>query len=115
MGTELIRSSDLFIVFTHPDYRRKGIGQKFMDWGIAKADEMGVELFLDASPVGRPLYDANGLVEVDKNDIIPRTNDPDDAWKAMEKKTGHSTWFLMWRPAGGNYEEGKTVKPWEKD
>ncbi|RYP59783.1 hypothetical protein DL769_008401 [Monosporascus sp. CRB-8-3] len=105
----------LFIVFTHPDYRRKGIGQKFMDWGMAKADEMGVELFLDATPVGRPLYDANGFVEVEKNVIIPRTNNPDDAWKATEKKTGHSTWLIMWRPPGGNYEEGKTVKPWEKN
>ncbi|KAK7752959.1 hypothetical protein SLS62_005118 [Diatrype stigma] len=104
----------LFILFTHPDYRRRGIGQKFMDWGMAKADDMGVELFLDSTPIGRPLYDANGFIEVEKNVIIPRTHDPDDAWRATEKKAGHSTWFLMWRPPVGNYEEGKTVKPWEK-
>ncbi|KAF7519884.1 hypothetical protein G7054_g12946 [Neopestalotiopsis clavispora] len=105
----------LFIVFTHPDYRRQGVGQKFMDWGMAKADEMGVEFFLDATPVGKPLYDANGFVEVDKNVIIPKTDSPDEAWKAAEKKIGHSTWYLMWRPPGGNYEEGKTLKPWEKN
>ncbi|KAI1809054.1 hypothetical protein GGS20DRAFT_573742 [Poronia punctata] len=104
----------LFIVFTHPMYRRKGVGQRFMDWGMAKADEMGVEMFLDATPVGKPLYDVNGFVEVENNIILPRTENPDDAWKATEKKTGHSTWYLMWRPIGGNYEEGKTAKPWEK-
>ncbi|OTA99838.1 hypothetical protein M426DRAFT_16069 [Hypoxylon sp. CI-4A] len=95
----------LFIIFTHPDYRRKG---------VVKADEIGVEFFLDATVVGKPLYDANGFVEVQKNVIIPRTDNPDDAWKETEEKTGHSTWFLMWRPQGGNYEEGKTVKPWEE-
>ena len=85
-----------------------------MDWGMAKADEMGVELFLDSTPAGRPLYDTNGFVVVEKNVIVPRTNNPDDAWKATEKKIGHSTWFLMWRPPGGNYGDGKTIKPWEK-
>lgn len=114
MGAKLTWSLDLFIIFTHADYRRKGIGQKFMDWGMAKADEMGVEFFLDATPVGRPLYDANGLIEIEKNDIKPQTENPDDAWKAVEKKIGPTTWYLMWRPAGGNYEEGKTDKPWEK-
>ncbi|KAI1742883.1 acyl-CoA N-acyltransferase [Xylaria scruposa] len=104
----------LFIIFTHPDYRRKGVGQMFMNWGMAKADEMGVELFLDATPVGRPLYKANGLIEVEEHIIVPRMDHPDDAWKASEKKIGHSTWFLMWRPPGGNYEEGKTIKPWER-
>ncbi|KAI1128452.1 hypothetical protein F5Y10DRAFT_277379 [Nemania abortiva] len=85
----------LFIVFTHPDYRRKGVGQMFMDWGMAKADYMGVELFLDATPVCRPLYDANGFVAVEENVIAPRTDHPDNAWKATEKKTSHLTWFLM--------------------
>lgn len=85
-----------------------------MNWGMAKADEMGVELFLDATLVGKPLYEANGMVEVDKNVIMPQTDSPDDAWKATEKMIGPSTWHLMWRPQGGNYQEGKTVKPWEK-
>ncbi|KAI1173358.1 hypothetical protein F4777DRAFT_558197 [Nemania sp. FL0916] len=105
----------LFIIFTHPDYRRRGVGQMFMDWGMVKADEMGVDFFLDATPIGRPLYLANKFVEVEKNVIVPRTETPDDGWRAAEKNIGHTTWWLMWRPPGGNYEEGKTVKPWEKD
>ncbi|KAI0006497.1 hypothetical protein F4779DRAFT_629779 [Xylariaceae sp. FL0662B] len=103
----------LFIIFTHPDYRRKGVGQQFMDWGMAKADEMGVEMFLDSTPPGRPLYEKNGLICVEKNVIAPQTNNADEAWKETEEKAGQSTWWLMWRPVGGKYEEGKTVKPWE--
>jgi hypothetical protein len=86
----------------------------FMNWGMAKADEMGVEMFLDATPVGRPLYDTNGFIVVEENVIAPQTDHPDNAWKVTEQKTGHSRWLLMWRPPGGNYEEGKTVKPWER-
>ncbi|KAK6822950.1 GNAT family acetyltransferase [Apiospora arundinis] len=36
----------LFNIFTHPDYRRRGVGQKIMDWGMRKADELGLEIFL---------------------------------------------------------------------
>ncbi|KAJ3579785.1 hypothetical protein NPX13_g777 [Xylaria arbuscula] len=84
------------------------------DWGMKKADEMGVEMFLDSTPVGKPLYEANGFQVVEKTVIVPQTENPDSDWKDAEAKIGHSEWWLMWRPAGGNYEEGVTVKPWEK-
>ncbi|KAI1445422.1 acyl-CoA N-acyltransferase [Annulohypoxylon stygium] len=105
---------DLFIIFTHPDYRRKGVGQKFMDWGMKKADELGYDFFLDSTPYGRPLYEANGFVYIEENVNIPKTDNPDDKWKEVEEKVGPFTFWLMWRPVGGKYEEGKTVKPWEK-
>ncbi|KAI1386436.1 uncharacterized protein F4822DRAFT_316442 [Hypoxylon trugodes] len=104
----------LFIIFTHADYRRKGVAQQFMNWGIAKADELGVEMFLDSTEIGRPFYEANGFIYVEKNVIRPQTDTPDEAWKETVKKAGdHSDWWLMWRPVGGKYEEG-TPKPWEK-
>ncbi|KAI1120429.1 acyl-CoA N-acyltransferase [Nemania abortiva] len=105
----------LFIIYTHPAYRRRGVGQKFMSWGMKKADEMGVEMFLDSTPVGRPLYEANGFVMVKENIIIPQTDTPDEAWKEWQKRTGPVPFYLMWRPAGGNYEEGKTVLPWKNE
>ncbi|KAL7625558.1 hypothetical protein AAE478_004778 [Parahypoxylon ruwenzoriense] len=112
--TGLIKDQDLFIVFTHADYRHKGVAQQFMDWGMAKADETGVEMFLDSTPLGRPLYEKNGFMYVEKNVISPRTDSPDEAWKETVEKAGdHSDWWLMWRPVRGKYEE-KTVKPWEK-
>ncbi|RYP19388.1 hypothetical protein DL765_003361 [Monosporascus sp. GIB2] len=103
----------LFNVFTHPDYRRRGVGQQLMDWGMKKADELGLELFLDSTPQGRPLYEANGFIYVEENVITPTTDNPDEKWKETEDKVGPFTFWLMWRPVGGRYEEGKTAKPWE--
>ncbi|KAI0112241.1 acyl-CoA N-acyltransferase [Nemania sp. FL0031] len=103
----------LFNVFTHPDYRRRGIGQQVMDWGMKRADELGLELFLDATPPGKPLYEANGFLFVEENVTSVTTDDPDEKWNEMNDKIGSFTFWLMWRPAGGKYEAGKTAKPWE--
>ncbi|KAI1412052.1 acyl-CoA N-acyltransferase [Hypoxylon sp. FL1857] len=105
----------LFIIFTHPNYRRKGVAQQFMSWGMKKADEMGVEMFLDATPVGKPLYGANGFVSVKENIIIPQIENPDQAWKEIAERIGPVPFDLMWRPAGGNYKEGKTIMPWNRN
>lgn len=104
----------MFIISVHPSYRRRGIAQQFLDWGMRKSDEMGIEFFLDATPVGKPLYDKNGFVCVKENVIIPQTDAPDEAWKKTEAKVGPVTFWPMWRPAGG-YVEGKTIKPWEQE
>ncbi|KAI1875933.1 uncharacterized protein JN550_001429 [Neoarthrinium moseri] len=105
----------LFILFTHPNYRRQGAAQQCLNWGMNKADEMGVEMFLDSTPVGKPLYEANKFHVIEKTVIIPQVDNPDEKWKEAEEKIGHSTWWLMWRPVRGHYEEGVTMKPWEKN
>ncbi|KAI2631806.1 acyl-CoA N-acyltransferase [Hypoxylon sp. NC1633] len=90
----------LFIIFTHPDYRRKGVGQQFMNWGMKKADEMGVDFYLDSTPYGRPLYEANGFEYLEENVNIPTMEEPDEKWKEVESKVGPFTFWLMCRPAG---------------
>ncbi|XXG95585.1 hypothetical protein Hte_001852 [Hypoxylon texense] len=93
--------------------QRPHVCQQIMEWGMKKADEMGVEFFLDATPMGRPLYERSGFVLIEENVIDPKTDSPDDAWREIEAKVGSSTHYLMWRPAGG-YKEGETIKPWEE-
>lgn len=107
---------DLFVLFTHPSYRRKGVGQQFMDWGIAKADALGYDLFLESTAPGRPLYEANGLRYVEEVEVVVRPEtkteemdgDVDGKWREMGERVGKWTFWLMWRPVGGNekIEEG---------
>ncbi|KAK8041290.1 GNAT family acetyltransferase [Apiospora phragmitis] len=111
--SQVARRPHLYLnnVFTHPDYRRRGVWQQIMDWGTRKADKLGLEIFLDATPPGRPLYLANGLVELAETVTAPATDSPDEAWMEMAEKVPPFTSFLMWRPVGGKYEEGRTIKP----
>ncbi|KAI0977176.1 hypothetical protein F4678DRAFT_412101, partial [Xylaria arbuscula] len=103
----------LSIIFTSPSHRRRGLAQQIMSWGIEKANQMGVEMFIDATEMGKPLYEQNGFTCVEVNKIIPKTECKDEGWKELEERVGPiTTLYLMWRPSGGPYVEGKTTFPW---
>ncbi|KAJ5817263.1 Acyl-CoA N-acyltransferase [Penicillium robsamsonii] len=48
----------------HHSYQGKGLGSKLLKWGLTRADTEGVEVYLGASPAGRPLYAKYGFREV---------------------------------------------------
>ena len=104
----------LNIIFTHPDYRRKGAGDLILQWGTKKADEMGLEMWLDATVHGRPLYLKHGFIVVTENNVHPKTETPNEEWKKLEEELLPITLWAMWRPLGGKYEEGQTIRPWEQ-
>ena len=92
-----------------------GAGDMILEWGIKKAEEIGVEMWLDATVYGVPLYKKHGFVVVNENVIAPESEKPDDEWRKVEEilKPPMTLW-QMWRPAGGKYVEGETVRPWEQ-
>ncbi|KAL4816104.1 acyl-CoA N-acyltransferase [Aspergillus spinulosporus] len=108
----------LHIAFTLPQYRRQGLGRLFMDWGTRIADERGLEAWLDASEFGAPLYALYGFRVVLVNRVKPvpeRELSEEEAkeWKHYEDTLLPIDETVMWRPPGGTYVEGETVKPWE--
>lgn len=84
-----------------------------MNWGKQKADEMGVEMWLDATKYGVPVYLKHGFTVVGVNQVKPTKEDPGEEWVKTEKELGEMTFWPMWRPAGGDYDEETSVKPWE--
>jgi len=40
-----------------------------IQWGCDKADRDGIDVFLDATPVGRPLYERFGFETVKDNEV----------------------------------------------
>ncbi|KAI4659442.1 uncharacterized protein J4E78_005870 [Alternaria triticimaculans] len=46
---------------TLPQHGRRGAGSMLVRWGCEKADEVGVEAFLEASPMGAPMYARHGF------------------------------------------------------
>ena len=46
---------------THPDHHRKGAGTILLQWGLQKADELNLEMYLDSTTIARPLYEKHGF------------------------------------------------------
>ncbi|KAI1452866.1 acyl-CoA N-acyltransferase [Annulohypoxylon moriforme] len=51
----------LDILGVRKEVQGKGIGSQLVKWGVAKADEVGIEAFLAASPAGAPMYQKHGF------------------------------------------------------
>ena len=46
----------LWLIVTHPDYRRRGAGTMLTDWGINTAEKKNWPVTVFASPMGELLY-----------------------------------------------------------
>lgn len=88
----------LDILFTHPAHQRKGVAGILMRWGLSRADEDGLEVYLEASLQGKPVYEHLGFQEVALVRIPVLATDRDAVGKLLEGETDivEST---MWRPA----------------
>jgi len=59
----------LHILVTLPKYHRRGVGAMHMQWGFEQAEKMGLPVWLEASKMGRPLYERNGFETVGWLDV----------------------------------------------
>ncbi|KAL1882194.1 hypothetical protein Daus18300_000680 [Diaporthe australafricana] len=82
----------LGMIVTSPDYRRRGAASLLVRWGIHRADERGVEIYLESSMAGKPLYEKFGLRAL-------KVFDFDMAQLGYE---GIDTHTCMLRPANGH-------------
>jgi GNAT superfamily N-acetyltransferase len=49
---------------THPDHQGRGAGKLLLDWGLEKADAEGLVTYLNATSVGKRMYEKRGFVVV---------------------------------------------------
>lgn len=66
------RKAYIMNLYTQPHYRRRGIARKTLDLLVAAAKEKGVSaISLEATPMGRPLYESYGFVELQDEMELP--------------------------------------------
>lgn len=97
----------------HPKHRRRGVGSTLMTWGIKKAQELGLESFIEASENGRFLYEKFGYSVLFKIAFDSSKADPSDEWRKLEHELTPIIFYAMWRPAGHALDDGKTEMQWE--
>ena len=59
---------------------------------------MGLETWIDSTPLGEGLYKKHGFVSVREKDVQPRMENPSEDWKQMEMDLLPLRGTLMWRP-----------------
>jgi len=78
---------------TDPKYQRRGAASMLVQWGLDKADEIGGEAYLEATDVGKQVYEKLGFVALEQYSIpLP----PKWADKAKTQV------YLMRRPVAGH-------------
>ena len=62
----------LMILGVSPDFGRRGIGSKLLEWGCARADETDRAVLVVASPAGEQLYGRRGFETVGVNTMLDK-------------------------------------------
>ncbi|KAK5701466.1 hypothetical protein LTR97_004280 [Elasticomyces elasticus] len=85
---------ELHILVTHPKHHRRGVGAMQLRWGFEQAEKLGLPVYLESSPIGKPLYAREGFEALG---VLPF-----DARKfGFEKELQHT---LMLRPVKGKVD-----------
>ncbi|SPQ21217.1 5484286f-38bf-46be-85b9-cb144f630e3b [Thermothielavioides terrestris] len=101
-----------------PAYRHLGAGAALLDFWLADVDRLGLESYLEGSVVATSLYLEKGFVLLERPVMVFRyfpknkSDAPSAEWPHLVRRLHAEPIAIMWRPAGGVYEEGKTVLPW---
>jgi len=73
-----------------------------MQWGLDKADQLGVDMFIEAVDDGQPLYAKHGCKLLSTVYLRSEVQQPSARWKELEAQVQAPLHYhLMWRPARG--------------
>lgn len=88
----------LNILFTIPEYRRRGAASLVMDWGVERADCMGLDVYIEASEGGKPLYEKYGFeaIEESYHEVDDRRLPPPMDVELRKEAVGQLSPFRRW-------------------
>lgn len=79
-----------------------------MEWGTKKADELGLESFVESTEDGQALYEAHGFKVFDDFHLDAKKDEPDEEFTRLTKELALPLHGLyMWRPRGGKSDQAK--------
>ncbi|KAI0400015.1 hypothetical protein F4802DRAFT_620397 [Xylaria palmicola] len=93
------------------EHRRNGVATLLMSWGKQKADELGIESCVESVPSAVPAYERLGYGNVDGLRPDVAIQNPSEKYQEYAKQELRV--FLMWRPAGRDYDRWKDNAPWK--
>ena len=89
-----------------------GVGQQLLDACLENANMHSLDTYLDSTPVGRPLYEANGFSYIKENTSAPINNNTNsDGWEANGRQ-GWALYFLAYVPPDSSPLDGWLKYSW---
>jgi predicted N-acetyltransferase YhbS len=97
-----------------PAHRLRGIGSLLMTVGILRADKLDLECWMEASGMGRPLYEKFGFQPLLKIAFDNDEASASDEWRKCAHEMTPPAIFVMWRPKKSSEigSQGKVKFPW---
>lgn len=100
----------------HPSHRLQGIGSLLMSEGILRADNLDLECWMEASSMGKPLYDKFNFQSLLKIAFDTDAPDASDQWRKCAHEMTPPPIYAMWRPRRGASRDSDgrgIVMPWD--
>lgn len=100
----------------HPAHRSRGIGSLLMEAGVSRADALNLECWMEASSMGKPLYEKFGFQSLMKFGFDTEKPEGSDEWRKCAHELTPPPLLAMWRPKQGVWkvESGRDVQmPWD--
>lgn len=90
--------------FTIPEYRKRGIGNLLMEWGLKRASEKGLEALIEAAPPAVPFYERHAFMSMETTHLDPQrpvglSEEEFAEWDDTAKSILPITAIVMCRPA----------------
>jgi GNAT superfamily N-acetyltransferase len=99
-----------------PSHRCRGVGHLLMDVGVQLADNLNLECWMEASTMGKPLYEKFAFQSLLNLAFDNVRKGASDEWRKCAHEMTPPPIFAMWRPKHGTWksESGEDVKfPWD--
>ncbi|KAJ0341486.1 hypothetical protein COL922a_002200 [Colletotrichum nupharicola] len=96
----------LNILFTIPEYRRRGAASLVTDWGVGRADCMGLDVYIEASEGGKPLYEKYGFEAIEESYYevderrLPPPRDVELRREAVKQLSPFRRWSMLRKARG---------------
>lgn len=98
---------------TLPEFRGQGVATMMMKYGLEKAEELNLECFLEASDLGRDLYEKYEFRPLMDFHVNMHKKGASQSWIRLQNQSPKIHCTLMWRPAPKDLKEEKGVNFWE--
>ncbi|TDZ60739.1 hypothetical protein CTRI78_v004771 [Colletotrichum trifolii] len=91
----------LNILFTVPKYRRRGAASMIMDWGVTRAETLGLGVYIEATEAGRPVYEQYGLRVIEEHEFevrdenLPAVEDGELRREVVRQLTPFRWWSMV--------------------